>query len=31
MNINKMTDNKSNDVKITNENKKDDFFFGLFK
>jgi Ca2+-binding RTX toxin-like protein len=31
MNINKITDNKSNNVKTADENKKDDFFFGLFK
>ena len=31
MNINKITDNKSNNVKTAEENKKDDFFFGLFK
>jgi Ca2+-binding RTX toxin-like protein len=31
MNINKITDNKSNNVETAEENKKDDFFFGLFK
>jgi len=31
ININKITDNKSNNVKTADENKKDDFFFGLFK
>lgn len=32
MDGNDITDNKSNNVKTTNENKKnDDFFFGLFK
>ena len=31
MNINKMTDNKSSNVETAEENKKDDFFFGLFK
>lgn len=31
MNINKITDNKSNNGETAEENKKDDFFFGLFK
>ena len=31
MNINKITDNKSNNVETAEENKKDGFFLGLFK